>query len=53
MRNEGQTVLGENIQFDRSEEQHLEVTRKLSLVCKKIMTHLQKQKTKGQETLGS
>lgn len=26
LRNEGQIVLGENIQFDRSEEQHLEVT---------------------------
>lgn len=45
--------LGENIQFDRSGEQHLEVTLKLSLGCKKIVTQLQKQKTKGQETLSA
>lgn len=50
MRNERWTVLGENIQFDRSGEQHLELTLKLSLGCKKIVTHSQKQKTKGQET---
>lgn len=35
LRNERQTILGENIQFDRSGEQHLEVTLKLSLGWKR------------------
>lgn len=35
LRNERQTILEENIQFDRSGEQHLEVTLKLSLGWKR------------------